>query len=182
MVGSVRICGLPWKSTSAAAGAAPPYLTAPVTSSSCTEMKGCSKCRWALASVCSTGWRRRICLVAGEVFLGRWLRPQRQSWLRAASRWLDLRCSASLDSVRSTPNLEPGFPRICWSLFQPMGRRFTQQVARSSTTKHTFRQLPPGNVTTGICPLRPLHEKVSERLISACADNNRQAFAREISA
>ena len=40
----------------------------------------------------------------------------------------------------------------------------------------------PRGIATGICPLRPLHEKVSERLISACADNNRQAFAREISA
>src|SRR5579863_4916064 len=47
-------------------------------------------------------------------FLG-WLRPQRQSWLRAASRRPDLRCSAVLSSVRSTRNLEPGFLWICWS-------------------------------------------------------------------
>ena len=70
MGGSNEICGLPWKSTSAAAGAALLCLTACVTSFSCTEMKGCSKCRWASASVCSTGWRRRNFLVAGEALDG----------------------------------------------------------------------------------------------------------------
>src|SRR5271167_1679174 len=105
---------------------------------------GGSKCHWASASVCSTGWRRRICLVAGEAFSDGWLRPQRQSWLLAASRRPHLRASAILSSVRSTPNLEPEFLRICWSWFRPMGRRFTQRDVRSSTTKHTFRQSRPG--------------------------------------
>ena len=54
-------------------------LTARVMSSSCTAMNGCLKCRWDSASVCSTGWRRRVCLVAGEAFSGGWLRPRRQS-------------------------------------------------------------------------------------------------------
>ena len=131
------------ESRSAVAGAALLCLTARVTSFSYTAMNGCLKCRWASASACSTGWRRRVCLVAGEMFSGGWLRPRRQCWLLAASRRPDLRSSAILSSVRSTPNPGPVFLWICWSWLQPMGRRFTQQGVRSSTTS-SIGQLRPG--------------------------------------
>ena len=79
-------------------------------------------------------------MVAGETFSDGWLRPQRPSWLLAASRRPDLRSSAILSSVQSTPNPGPVFLWICWSWLQPTGRRFTQRGVRSSTTKHTFGQ------------------------------------------
>jgi hypothetical protein len=72
-----------------------------------------------------------------------------------------------------------GVPPDMWVIVSGVGKLFTQLGVPSSTTKPVFRQSTPGNAATGIRPLRPLHEKVSDRLISACADSNRQASARE---
>jgi hypothetical protein len=130
------------------------------------------------ATVCTGDWKK-ICLVTAVAFSDGWSPPPRQSWSPAVSTWLDLRSSVVQNCVQNMHSAVLACPRICWGSF-----RGSENFSRSWVSLHP-RQSPhsdnpgPGSAATGICPLRPLHEKVSDRLISACADSNRQAFDRE---
>jgi hypothetical protein len=70
----MQACALPWKTIFVAASTAQLCLTVRAMWFSCTATKGCSKCRWGSANVCTGDWKK-ICLVTAEAFSDGWSPP-----------------------------------------------------------------------------------------------------------
>jgi len=109
----MQACALPWKTIFVAASTAQLCLTVRVMWFSCTATKGCSKCRWGSATVCTGDWKK-ICLVTAEAFSDGRSPPPRHSWSPVVSRWLDLRSSAVQNCVQNMHSPVLACPRICW--------------------------------------------------------------------